>query len=258
MFNHSVELGCGLIGIGGRKWGVKETPICTEEEALQFLQIAFLHSIRYFDTAPSYGESERRLGIWLAILNESDRERIRVATKVGEHWFAKQQSTYTDHSFESMIASIDQSLKRLGKIDVLQLHKTNPAVLLSKETQKVWEYAKAKGIQTIGASVSDLESARLAIQSDWYDLVQLPYNQQNIQFAEVITMANDAGKTVVINRPFNMGQSMYQEGKTNSQMQKEAFAFILQHLAQGIVLTGTKSPAHLLENIASFQAVKMK
>ena len=55
------HLGSGLIGIG-RIWGAKITSVPSEKKASNFLDFAKKTGIFYFDTAPSYGKSEERLG----------------------------------------------------------------------------------------------------------------------------------------------------------------------------------------------------
>jgi len=48
---------------------------------------------------------------------------------MGEHWDASRGEPYADHSFDALRRSLDASVARLGRIDILQLHKTSPAVL---------------------------------------------------------------------------------------------------------------------------------
>jgi aryl-alcohol dehydrogenase-like predicted oxidoreductase len=160
----SVQLGLGLIGIG-KPWGVAPRPVPFENEAIALLEFAFELGVRYFDTAPSYGDgvSEQRLGRFLKSLAPADRERVTAATKFGEHWNAASGEPYADHSFDALARSLELSMARLGRIDVLQLHKTTPQALLSGSVSRAWDFAASLGIRQFGASVSDPESARLAI-----------------------------------------------------------------------------------------------
>ena len=66
MSHGGVQLGLGLIGIG-KPWGHAPAPVPSEPEAIALLESAFAVGIRYFDTAPSYGDgvSEQRLGRFL-------------------------------------------------------------------------------------------------------------------------------------------------------------------------------------------------
>ncbi len=256
MLKNTIELGCGLIGIG-RVWGFKESAVPTEDEAIAFLDSALAQSIKYFDTAPSYGLSEPRLGKWLYRLTAEQRNSITVATKFGEHWSDQDQRPFVDHSFSGLKGSLDQSLARLGKIDVLQLHKTTPAVLKSDDLKKAWDYARQQGIHTFGASISDIESGEIVVEDDTYQLIQVPFNQQNTTFEPIIKAAQQKGKLVVTNRPFIMGETINKDQtKNREELEQEAFEFILRQYFTGFILTGTKSSEHLTENLTAFNEAK--
>lgn len=245
-----IHLGSGLIGIG-RKWGHKASPIPQEEDVFIFLSKAVELGIFYFDTAPSYGYSEERLGIFLRTLSADERDKLIISTKFGEQWNHEKESGYVDHSYEGLRTSLDTSLQRLGSIDLLYLHKAHLQALQSLEVEQAFEYARRKGITTFGASVSDLESAQFVLDSDLYSVMQFPYNAANPLFADVIDEATKRGKIVVINRPFNMGGMLY-KGVKKLSPHEEAFRFIMQKQFNGFILTGTKSPKHLQENYEAF------
>lgn len=247
-------LGVGLIGIG-RKWGHRETPIPSEEQAIAYLSHVYQKGITFFDTAPAYGSSEERLGKFLQTLSPEQRNGITVATKFGEHWDEDRGEAYADHSFPKLRASIDQSIARLGRIDLLQVHKTTPEVLRRSELAEAILYARKQGIKNFGASVSDSESAQMVCESDVFSSMQFPFNESNQTFLETIASAHERGKLVVINRPFNMGGVLYEKAQSLSpeQQRVHAYKFILDRLpTNGIILTGTKSPEHLDENIEAF------
>lgn len=246
-----MQLGLGLIGIG-RPWGYRPTQMPGDDDARSFLESAWRLGIRYFDTAASYGASEERLGRFLKTLSRAERAQLPIATKFGEHWDAAAQQPYVDHSYRALEASLDRSMDRLGGIDVLQLHKTTPEVLRSAELGRAWEYAAALGIVVIGPSVSDLESARLAVE-DGYGAMQLPYNLEDTRFEAIIEAAAGRGMRIVVNRPYAMGKLLYDGGpeETFGRMVK-AFRFILARRFNGVVLSGTKSAGHLEENWRAF------
>jgi aryl-alcohol dehydrogenase-like predicted oxidoreductase len=239
----NVELGLGLIGIG-RTWGFLNPPIPSEKQSLILLNNALNLGIRFFDTAPSYGLSEKRLGIFLKSLPKNERDRLIISTKFGEHWNSEKSEPFVNHSYDFLRASIDQSFARLGQIDIIQLHKTNPSVLLSSEVNKAVEYAKFVGVRFFGASVSDLESARLAISLPWISYLQLPYNQENNMFKEIFDLSVRQKKKLIINRPFNSGK--------NTTSPVESFRHILSEKFSGVILSGTTSTIHLRSNINSF------
>ena len=72
MRKHRVQLGLGLISIG-RTWGARPVPVPGEAEALAFLEGAYELGIRLFDTSPSYGDSEVKLGRFLTGLSREER-----------------------------------------------------------------------------------------------------------------------------------------------------------------------------------------
>ncbi len=247
-----MQLGLGLIGIG-KPWGHAPAPVPSESEALALLESAFDLGIRYFDTAPSYGDgvSEQRLGQFLKRMPAEQRSQVTVATKFGEHWDRAAGAPYADHSFDALRRSLDQSLARLGSIEVLQLHKTTPRALASAEVARAWEYAQSLGIRRLGPSVSDLESGRLAVEDGRYSVMQLPFNRENPAFAAILDRAGARGMWIAVNRPFAMG-AMVHAGADK----RDAFRFILERSFQGVILTGTTSPEHLKENWRAFEEAR--
>jgi aryl-alcohol dehydrogenase-like predicted oxidoreductase len=242
-----VQLGLGLIGIG-RPWGHIRGEVPPEAEVMALLEGAVELGVQYFDTAPSYGLSEERLGRFLRTCTAP----LTIATKFGEHWDTAKNEPFVDHSFDALRRSLDESLARLGRIDVLQLHKTTPAVLASSDLARAWEYAASLGITRIGASVSDNESACRSLAEPSYRVLQLPFNVRNPAFGEVIGQAAARGVIVAVNRPFAMG-AMRHESPVDP---ADAFRCILALDFRGVVLTGTRSLAHLRENWSGFLAAR--
>lgn len=247
---NGIELGLGLIGIG-RSWGYKPSAIPDEKAVSLFLAEALALGIRFFDTAPSYGSSEARLGQFLKALPTQQRHHLTVATKFGEFYNENSSSTYVDHSCQALCRSVDTSLSRLGNIDILQLHKTTPEVLKSSELLHAIDYARQKGITSFGASVSDLESGRIVCKSSIFSTIQIPFNMQNHSLEEILQLAKEQNKYVIINRPFNMGETICTQ--STPLPIKEAFAYIIKKGFRGVILTGTKTARHLQENIEGFQ-----
>ena len=256
--SHGVELGLGLLEIG-KPWGHVPTPVPDEEQAVRFLEFAFEFGIRYFDTAASYAVAEQRFGRFLRTLDARQRAEVTVATKFGEHWDFERNEPYVDHSYDALAGSLERSLELLGPIDVLQLHKPTPEVLASGDLARAWELARSCGVKMIGPSVSDLESARIACESGLYQMLQLPLNSASPKFLEIAALAHARGLYVAVNRPFAMGALLYEAGPAAAQERRiAALEFILKLPLHGVVLTGTKSPAHLTENHAAFVEAKRR
>ncbi|HEY4356479.1 MAG TPA: aldo/keto reductase [Acidobacteriaceae bacterium] len=245
-----LTLGLGLIGIG-KPWGHTNTAVPPDVAVLELLRTAYDLGIRYFDTAPSYGCSEDRLGKFLGGLTAAERGSVIVATRFGEHWNAERSEPFVDHTHDALARSLDRSLERLGRIDFLQLHKTTPEALRSRDVERAFAYAASLGIRNVGASVSDLESARIALSTSAFSVLQFPFNSASVQFRKTAQQATEAGVLVVANRPFGMGGLLYGEAPITV---ASAFDFLCAESFQGVVLTGTKSGAHLRENWKAFQA----
>src|SRR5512132_3872197 len=80
----------------------------SQEEADRSIAEALEAGINHIDTAADYGDSELRLGAWMARI----RDRIFLATKTGER------------TAGGAYDGIRRSLERLGvdRVDLLQLH----------------------------------------------------------------------------------------------------------------------------------------
>ena len=244
-----VELGLGLIAIG-RSWGFRKQPVPGEEQAQDFLRDAVDAGVRFFDTAPSYGTSEERLGRFLSGLAKDSRDRLLIATKAGEHWDPETDALRVDHSPDALSRSVERSFQRLGRIQLLQLHKATVATVTSAEVRRVLE---ASGAAEIGASVTDWETAQIVLDDDLYRAIQIPFHLNNRALERVFERAADKGKRVLVNRPFGMGELLYSGPSDPHQRRVEAFEAIIRQPSNTVVLTGTQSSEHLRENIRAFQ-----
>jgi aryl-alcohol dehydrogenase-like predicted oxidoreductase len=79
-----------------------------QDKADRILELLLEHGVNHIDTAAAYGDSELRVGAWMA----RHRDRFFLATKTG------------DRTAEGARASIERSRQRLGvdRIDLIQLH----------------------------------------------------------------------------------------------------------------------------------------
>lgn len=249
MAKHRVQLGLGLISIG-RTWGARPVPVPGEAEARALLESAHELGIRLFDTSPSYGDSEVKLGRFLAGLSREERGQVSIATKFGEHWNSGTGEPFADHSYDALRRSLEQSLDRLGSIDLLQLHRTSPAVLGSADLGKAWEYARQAGVRKIGVSASDPASAA-AVLALGYQVMQMPYNASREDMGPAVREAASKDVELLINRPYQAGAKLYE---TASPDKRALFAHVLRVGFRGWVLTGTRSVDHLKENLDAFRA----
>lgn len=124
------------IGLGTAPLGGLYSPV-DDASALDTLEAAWARGVRFFDTAPQYGNglSERRLG---AFLKSKPRDQYVLATKVGrllrvpvepqgEDAFYKgtpPERPVFDFSYDGVMRSFEESLRRLDadRIDILHIH----------------------------------------------------------------------------------------------------------------------------------------
>ena len=97
--------------------------------------------------------------------------------------------------------------------------------------------------------MSDLQSASIVISNAHYGCIQLPLNCVNPKFSQSVEAAAARDMWIATNRPFAMGAMLYGDQVVPHE---DAFQFILQHRFRGVVLTGTRSQAHLQENWDAF------
>jgi aryl-alcohol dehydrogenase-like predicted oxidoreductase len=247
-----VGLGLGLLSIG-RAWGYRSEPPPSEADARRLLGAAVEAGVRCFDTAPAYGTSEERFGAFLATLGPR-REGLLVATKLGEHWDAEGGAAFTDHTYDALRRSLDQSLRRLGRIDLLQVHKATAANVGAPDVLRALEYARTLGVRCLGASISDVAAAEAACATGLYSYLQFPYNALHRTLEPVFALAARHGLQVLVNRPFAMGQLLHDTARPREAALREALDHVLRQPFSGYVLTGTKSVDHLRQTLAAFHA----
>ncbi len=245
---NDVRLGLGLLSIG-RLWGVRGVPPPSEKDAIALLQSAYEKGIRFFDTAPAYAASERLLGAFLAQFTSHPKE-LTIATKMGEHWDLSSGSSRVSHAYADLTASIDASIRHLGSIDILQVHKATKDNLASKDVLKAIDYARSHGIEKFGASVSDLDAVNLACRVGHYQYLQLPFNINYTILQPAFQQATEHNVKILVNRPLAMGALI--KSKNKKFYIAEAYQFILKQNFSGGILMGTSSQLHLAENIAAF------
>ena len=249
---YDVTLGSGLTRLG-RPWGVRDASVPTEAEAQAFLQTAYALGVCHFDTAPSYGASEERLGRFLRSLGAEARPALFVATKFGEQWDATTGTLSVDHSYEALARSLEVSLQRLDHIDLIQLHRPSASALHSTGVRRAFDLARYLGVPDIGVSVSRVEDAQIALDQLGIGWLQFPYHEGNGYMVDVFALAEAYGARVVINRPFGMGALLAGGGNGAAEA---AFRFILRQRFRGVILSGTASPAHLRENVEAIAAAR--
>ena len=248
-------LGLGLLSIG-KPWGYRPHAVPTYEDVEPFLRCALDLGIRYLDTAASYGDGEEKLGRFLSGLSREERASLTVATKFGEHWDSAVGAPFVDHSYDGLARSLDRSLTRLGKIDVLHVHRASVDVIRLPGVERAVEYARAAGIAVIGPSVSAPEAGKLALERSWVTALQFPFNEGHTAFTDVLLAAQTRNLFVVTNRPFGEGRLLYDDTgmvRLGRERFKDLLTFVTRRVGRATILLGTSSIDHLRENVAAYR-----
>jgi aryl-alcohol dehydrogenase-like predicted oxidoreductase len=153
----------------------------TQDEADRTMELVLRHGVNHIDTAASYGDSELRLGPWMARM----RDRFFLATKTGER------------TYQAARDQIRRSLERLrvDHVDLIQLHNLaqpdewDVAMGPDGALRAAIEARDEGLVRFIGVTGHGLGIARMHLRSlerfD-FDSVLLPYNYvlvQNSQYA---------------------------------------------------------------------------
>lgn len=161
---------------------------------------AWKSGIQEFDTAQSYGESERVLGRIFKDLNIADK--ARVVTKLNSDF---------DHSNVTLLGkAIESSINNLGVESLygLMLHREEMLDLWEKGLGKFFKSIVDSGlVRSIGVSVYSPERAIQALNTEGISMVQLPTNiiDRRFEKARVFELADDIGKTIYIRSIFLQG-----------------------------------------------------
>ena len=105
------------IGLGTVSLGLAER-VPTDADATAIVRALFEVGANVIDTAPVYGEAERRIGIALRDLEDEAPPDLVVATKVGY------RPDPFDYSEAQTRACVDESLRLLGRdrLDLVYIH----------------------------------------------------------------------------------------------------------------------------------------
>lgn len=174
-----------------------------EEQSMATLRAAVEHGVTHFDTAPHYGRglAERRLGAFLARLDDADR--LTVSTKVGRRVRPLRHRTdddiflgappgesVFDFTARGVAEELDESRERLGRdhIDVALIHDPDDhldeALVAAEELQR---QRTAGRVGAIGVGTNSAEVAHHLLDRIDLDVVLL---------AGRITLLENSGESV--------------------------------------------------------------
>jgi L-glyceraldehyde 3-phosphate reductase len=156
-------------------------------QARELVLGAFDRGITHFDLANNYGPppgaAERNFGKLLATDLKSYRDELIISTKAG---YGMWEGPYGDFgSRKYLIASLDQSLKRMGLdyVDIFYHHRPDPDTPLEETMGALADLVKSGKALYVGLSNYRPERAREAITYSSQHGRKLPHTPTPLQYA---------------------------------------------------------------------------
>ena len=248
-------VGLGTVKFGrlrGLKYAVGER-LPSDGEIAELLGVASELGINVLDTAPAYGSSEERLGVYFRGAGSVARDRWVLMTKAGEE-FDGERSRF-DFSPRGIRASVERSLVRLGtdRLDVVLLHSDGEMELgLGPKREEAMGELRAlqrEGkVVAVGASTKSIDGGRWAVERG--DVAMLTLNAVERGDLGAIELAAKLGRGVVIKKALGSGAAA---GPTVGMSAGEAVSAVVQTAGVSSVIVGTTSPAHLRQNVGGLE-----
>lgn len=204
----------------------------SEQDIARLFESALKLGVNLIDTAPAYGESERKLGTFV----ENHRDKIVLCTKAGEK-YVDGRSVY-DFSAATIVASVEASLSRLrtDHIDILLLHSDGRDVEILTQTDALEALTGLKHNGKVRAvGISAKTNAGIVEATRSCDIVMAPFSQKETALADALAEAHDRGLGVLAIKGLFSGHLEA----------RPAIEFVLKQPFIDAVVIGTLNPAHL-------------
>ena len=237
-------LGLGTVKLG-RNIGVKypkKFVIPNDKEAIDLIYKAKDLGINLIDTAPSYGNSEERLG---ELLKDTRNEWI-ICSKVGEEF--KDGRSQFNFSPRHTRFSVERSLRRLDTdaIDIILVHSdgNDEDIITNFGILEVLSDLKKEGkIKAFGMSCKTLKGGLLAAKKS--DGVMVTWNLGYKEDVPIINYCTENNKGIFIKKALDSGNAVL---STETGSIRKSFDMILKHQGVSSIIIGTINPIHLTNN----------
>jgi aryl-alcohol dehydrogenase-like predicted oxidoreductase len=224
------------------------------ENAIKVLQEAVASGVNFIDTAEAYGPKFNESLIADAL--HPYKQDLLIATKGGfdrpgpNNWVA-------NGSPENIRENIAGSLKRLKveAIDLWQLHRIDPNVDVAKTLAPVVEAVKDGKIKYVGLSEVTIDQIKQVQDILPIVSVQNMYNLANRQWESVLDFTAEQGLAFIPWFPLASGPAKLEDKikaiaeKHQATTAQVALAWLLKRSSNILLIPGTKSIAHLKENL---------
>ncbi|WP_438971733.1 aldo/keto reductase [Methylophaga sp.] len=242
-------LGLGTVKLGRDK-AVKYPEgfkIPDDRQAADLLDLAWDLGINLIDTAPAYGQSEQRLG---PLLKKQAHDWI-VASKAGEYFDSATGESCYDFRPESIISSVENSLKLLQRdvLDIVLIHSDGNDLEIIEQYGALETLAdlKQRGlVRASGMSTKTVEGGLEALKRS--DMAMIMHNLEYQDELAVLKQAEQDNKGIFIKKALGSGH-LAANSSTTDKVQAN-FDFIFAEPAISSVIVGTINPEHLQDNVA--------
>ncbi len=180
------------ISLGGGPYRADDLPLEKIKETIHF---AINNGINFIETAQDYNEN--KIGYSLEGLN---RKKIHIATKS------------TTYDKKIMSHHIRKSLEKLKTdyIDIYQLHSVNSEGELDFRIKNgalkaIQEFRNEGIINFVGISGHHIPTMIKAIETNEFDMIQIPYNMGHVEAEKLFDIAQDYDVGVLVKKVFGGG-----------------------------------------------------
>ena len=219
-----------------------------QEQFTKLLRHAYDRGIRFYETAESYGEMHKMLGI---AMQGIPRDSYRIMSKVTTRPNGDPQAKFDEL----------RSLAKTDYFDIMLLHYQHTPTW--PEDTKHWqdgilEAEHRQIIRSHGASVHGLPALRQVPKMDWLDVAMIRMNHNGTRMDAEIPDGPDRGDVnevvshVQQARKAGMGiisMKLVGEGVFNREDRQKAMRFAFKNAGVDAVTVGYKSPAEVDEAI---------
>jgi len=214
----------------------------------RLIRFAYDRGIRFFETAESYGEMHRMLGV---ALKGIPRDSYRLMSKV-----TTRQGVDPQEKFDEL-----RKLANTEYFDIMLLHWQHTATWpadTSRWQDGILEAQSNKAIVSHGASVHGLPALRQVPGNKWLDIAMIRVNHRGVRMDGEDYNTDGLGNvTEVVNhvqqvRKEGMGvvsMKLVGEGTFNREDRKAAMRFAFKNAGVDCVTVGYKNPAEIDEAI---------
>ena len=209
------DIGCGGIPIQR----------LTQQEVNEMINVMIDQGVNFIDTARGYSNSEMLIGNAI----EGKREYFILATKS------------MARTYDAMKLDIETSLKNLktNYIDLYQLHNVPIGENIEGAIKALEEAKMEKKIGHIGITSHSIEMLEKAIEDNYFETVQFPYNIVEKQAEKLFSKANKNNIGVIVMKPLAGGAI------TDSEL---ALKYILNNADISVIIPGMESVEQIISN----------